>query len=137
MPCNVQKSTFTGSTYTEAIARLGAARSKKIANNTTLIRRRCAAGGPDRVAVCLHSTDVVTYYADGGFTVCPGVLSQTTARRIAQFTGNRVRLRTHLGRWIIAAGHTLALPSFCRVIRDPGTVWVFDADGVWMAPVGK
>jgi hypothetical protein len=47
-------------TYTEAVERLGARQSRKLQNNTYVQRR-----SDDTIAVRLHATDVVTYYADG------------------------------------------------------------------------
>lgn len=46
--------------YSEAAQVLGARRGRKLENNTYLERRSA-----DSIAVRLHSTDVVTYYADG------------------------------------------------------------------------
>lgn len=75
-------------TYTEAASQLihktsgNAMTSRKVANNTYLIRRSA-----DDIAVRLHTTDVVTYHSDGTITLdTGGWQSYTTKERLNRFT---------------------------------------------------
>ncbi len=61
--------------YFAAQSRLGRRDERKVANNTRLVRR-----ADDRIAVRLHSTDVVTFYADGSTRLSSGGWQTVTTR---------------------------------------------------------
>src|SRR5207249_5341140 len=61
--------------YFAAQTRLGRRDERGIANNTRLVRRAA-----DRLAVRLHRTDVVTFYADGRITLSTGGWETVTTR---------------------------------------------------------
>jgi hypothetical protein len=94
MPSNTQKSLFNGTSYAEADAFLTARNSScvKIANNTELERIGTIHGYV--IVVRLHATNVVTYYPNGAVKLdSGGYRSQTTARRMSQFSPVSVALR--------------------------------------------
>lgn len=65
--------------YQSAAAYLGKKESRPGGNNTRVVRR-----GPDAIAIRLHATDVVTFYADGSALLNTGGWETVT-------TGQRMR----------------------------------------------
>jgi len=90
--------------YAELDARLTGrcAQGRKVANNTYLERRE---GGD--IAVRLHSTDVVTFHADGTITLdSGGWLTVTTKARMNDYLPGGIVLSSLKGRWfLVYAGH--------------------------------
>lgn len=81
--------------YQEAQERLGKRDSKKLENNTYLVRREGEA-----LAVRLHDTDVVTYFPDGRIQLnSGGWRTPTTKDRINKFAP--VNLWQEKGQWFI------------------------------------
>ena len=83
--------------YNTALAKLGRRDSKKVGNNTYLIRL-----GSD-IGVRLHNTVVVTIHNDGTYTLnSGGWQTVTTKDRINQFSPVRVYQSKHV--WYVGEG---------------------------------
>lgn len=68
-------------TYPSAAAVLGTRERKKVGNNTWLVRREV-----DAIALRLHATDVLTYFADGRTVLrSGGWQTYTTKDRLNRF----------------------------------------------------
>lgn len=79
--------------YTSATGFLGNSQEKKIAYNTVV--RRIS---PDCVAIVLHRTPIVRFYANGSIVLNSGGWRTTTTKsRINQFSP--VRVFSHNGEW--------------------------------------
>lgn len=86
-------------TYQEAQAVIKARETKKLENNTYLVRR-----SGDVLAVRLHATDVVTYYPDGRIKInSGGWRTVTTKDRINKYAP--ISLWANHGQWVISAPH--------------------------------
>lgn len=77
------------------------AQSRKVANNTYLVRRG------DDIAVKLHATDVVTFHPDGTLTLnSGGWFTVTTKERINRYLPSGICLSQIKGRWyLVYPGH--------------------------------
>ena len=51
--------------YAEARERLGNRDSRKVANNTYLVKRSIGTNGDEPISLRLHSTYILTWYPDG------------------------------------------------------------------------
>lgn len=93
--------TVTG--FSSAEAFLAGGRSKfdrPIENNTRIVVR--GDGRARRIAVMLHSTDVVTFHPDGSVTLdSGGWLTVTTKDRINRYIGDRGRVYSKRGVWYV------------------------------------
>ena len=106
---------------------------RKITNNTWLERR-----GPDEIAVRLHATDVVTYYADGSIRLnTGGWFTVTTKARINEFSPFSVS--SNRGEWNVSIRNPNYVDHFTGDYRDnpywadsrpfrDGMIWL---DGKW------
>jgi hypothetical protein len=84
-------------TYSEALRMLKSRASKKIANNTCLVRLE-----DGTIAVRLHSTDVVVLHADGAYTLqSGGFKNATTKARLNRFSPAKVFQQAY--RWYIGS----------------------------------
>jgi hypothetical protein len=85
-------------TYANACDKLNGRDSRKVGNNTYLERINS-----QTVAVRLHSTHVVTFYADGSYTLnSGGWRTVTTKSRINDYAPVRVTQRS--GEWFVCCG---------------------------------
>lgn len=98
--------------FSEAAALLGGRESRKVANHTYVQRRGA------NIAVLLHSTDVVTYHADGTATLdATGYHTVTTKDRINTYS--RARIHSERGVWLVAgAGALYVFEDGMRVDSD-------------------
>lgn len=86
--------------YETAHKRLGNRTSRKLCNNTYLKRRE-----DDAVAIMLHQTDVVTYFADGTVILnSGGWLTVTTKDRMNRFSP--LQVWSERGVWYVALNNT-------------------------------
>ncbi len=97
MPSSTQKSTFHGATYLEAHDFLDTKMERTICNNTRLVRRSI-----DSIALRLHSTDIITYKANGVLILnSGGWQTPTTLRRMRQFLPAGVSITPKKGEWLV------------------------------------
>lgn len=89
----------TPKNYADALAVLGNKQSIRLGNNTYLEQRKVAGDGlTERIAVRLHSTDVVVFYPSGRVTLHTGGYYTVTAKeRINQFIEGSLYQSAH--RW--------------------------------------
>ena len=86
-------------------------RSRKLANNTYLVRRDA-----DEVVVRLHSTDVLTFFADGRIRVdTGGYHTITTVDRINAFLPRPWHVSRHRGLTLLYKMHPSAWTPICTV----------------------
>ena len=97
------------------------ANSRKVANNTYLVRR-----GED-IAVMLHATDVFTIRREGQITLnSGGWKTPTTKDRINNYLPGNMNIYQEKGQWYITNGWTG---------RDSGDIYLFE-DGMVISPKG-
>jgi hypothetical protein len=99
--------------YQQAAAQLiGRCRDRrKLANNTHLVRR-----DTDEIAVRLHATDVLTFFADGRIRVnTGGYHTVTTVDRINAFLPGPWRVSRYRGLTILYQMHPTAWTPICTV----------------------
>lgn len=80
--------------YTEAVTKLGTRESRKVGNNTYLLRR-----GPEEIAVKLHSADVLTFTPKGVTYHTGGWKTVTTKARMNEH--GPARIWSVRGSWIL------------------------------------
>lgn len=86
-------------TYAEALALLGSKPSRKLENNTYLVRLM---DGSNALAVRLHRTNVVTYHADGRIELNTGTwYTVTTKDRIHKYTPASLQIWSERSEWLI------------------------------------
>lgn len=84
--------------YSDANGYLGSKESATVNYNTTLIRR-----GPDRIAIQLYATDIVTLFADGSVKLrTGGYYTATTKERMNLYTPFH-RISTVSGEWVVSS----------------------------------
>src|SRR4029077_16768691 len=110
---------------------------RKIANNTYLIRR-----DTDEIAVRLHATDVLTFFADGRIRVnTGGYHTVTTVARINAFLPCPWRVSRHRGLTLLYKMHrTVArinpfLPGPWRVSRYRGLTILYQMHPTAWTPI--
>lgn len=99
--------------YATATETLATRDRKKVTHNTYLERR-----APDVIALRLHATDVVTFYADGRIVLdSGGWLTVTTKDRMNYADG--IRVSSQRGRWYVNGA-----PYFdgMVIVADPFTI---------------
>ena len=113
-------------TYTEADAMLQGRckNSRKLENNTYLKRR-----GVGAIAVRLHSTDIITLYADGSLRICMGGWNtMTTKDRLNGFLPHPWRVWSHTRKY--GAGHVVIGERWNeRVVFDSHDVILVSPEG--------
>ncbi len=111
------------SSWTDANATLGTRSTRKLDNHTYLQRR-----SPDAIAVKLHDTDIVTYYADGTTVLDSGRWqTPTTKDRMNQAISPPLRIWQEQRTWYLG--------NAPDCWTDAGKRFVF-ADGLTIHPDG-
>lgn len=91
---------FTTNDFSSMSQKLRSRESRKIANNTYLVRR-----DPETIAVKLHATDVVTYHSDGTVTLrSGGYETVTTKDRLNHFGPDGIRVYSDKRVWYVFSG---------------------------------
>lgn len=113
MPRNPNKHCTT---YAEAHALLGSKPSRKLENNTYLVR---LVDGSNALAVRLHATNVVTYHPDGRIECqTGGWFTLTTEDRLSKYTPAGLSLWSERGEWFICnRGEYAPSPEWPRDIE--------------------
>ena len=91
----------TPKNYAEALTTLNGKQSMRLGNNTYLEQR----GLTERIAVRLHSTDVVVFYPSGRVTLhTGGYYSTTTKERINHFIEPAAHVYQKAHKWYVLQG---------------------------------
>jgi hypothetical protein len=106
--------------YSEACDVLGTRNGRKIGNNTYLERL-----GDDAIGVRLHSTYVITLYADGSVELDSGGWETvTTKERMNRYSGARIFAEKHV--WYVVTRYVMR--------HDPGKTWIADDGKEYSVP---
>ncbi len=101
----------TPKTYQEAVAVLGGRKSIKLGYHAWLEQLGNPTSPLDVIAVRLHATDIVKFWADGQVTLhTGGYRTVTTKDRINEFIAGRVYQKYH--RWWYSAGDSSPVVMF-------------------------